>query len=123
MLSNDLCQAFSASKKLLEVINFDENKLILHNARFTPLKDLEKLYPNEVEFQSRNNILHTNYLDFVNSLDKILYYDQRTYLSSLLNRLDKMSMAASLEGRVPFLDYRIIEWSYSIPDSIKIKFF
>ena len=35
--------------------------------------------------------------------------NQKTYLVSILNRRDKMSMAASVEARVPFLDYRIAE--------------
>lgn len=39
----------------------------------------------------------------------------------LLMRVDKMSMGVSLEGRVPFLDYKFIELAMSIPESIKTK--
>ena len=39
----------------------------------------------------------------------------------LLMRMDKMSMGNSLEGRVPFLDHKFVEFSMSIPDTYKIK--
>ncbi|MHB9129405.1 MAG: asparagine synthase-related protein, partial [Candidatus Humimicrobiaceae bacterium] len=39
----------------------------------------------------------------------------------LLMRVDKMSMAASLEARVPFLDHKFVELAMSIPQDIKTK--
>ncbi len=39
----------------------------------------------------------------------------------LLMRVDKMSMAASLEARAPFLDHKFVELAMSIPQSIKAK--
>ena len=39
----------------------------------------------------------------------------------LLMRVDKMSMAVSLEARVPFLDHKFVEFAMSIPDSVKTK--
>lgn len=47
--------------------------------------------------------------------------DQSTYLLSILNRQDKMSMAASIESRVPFLDYRIVEFANNLPERYKLK--
>lgn len=52
---------------------------------------------------------------------KISWLDLKTYLPPLLLRQDKMGMAANLEGRVPFLDYRLVEFGLSLPD--KLKFF
>ena len=49
--------------------------------------------------------------------------DQRNYLVSILNRQDKMSMATSIESRVPLLDYRIVEFANRIPSSYKIQLF
>ena len=40
-------------------------------------------------------------------LDRLLYFQLKTYLLALLMKQDKMSMAASVESRVPFLDFRI----------------
>ncbi len=45
--------------------------------------------------------------------------DFRTYLVSILNRQDKMSMATSLEARVPFLDNEIIDFARSLPLAYK----
>lgn len=43
------------------------------------------------------------------SLRQAMYADQHTFLCSLLDRNDRMTMGASIECRVPFLDYRIVE--------------
>jgi len=39
----------------------------------------------------------------------------------LLMRADKMSMAASLEARVPYLDHQLVEFMLHVPDSVKVK--
>jgi len=43
------------------------------------------------------------------AFDKCLYHDLRIYLPSLLHQEDRVSMALSIESRVPFLDHRIVE--------------
>ncbi len=51
-----------------------------------------------------------------------LYMDAKMYLADQLLLLqDKMSMAASLEARVPFMDYRLVELAATIPASMKIR--
>lgn len=52
-------------------------------------------------------------------LRQVALLDQLTYLVSILNRQDKMSMAASIESRVPLLDYRIVEFANRLPDNMK----
>ncbi|MGJ8682408.1 asparagine synthase (glutamine-hydrolyzing) [Paraglaciecola sp.] len=55
-------------------------------------------------------------------LNKMLYFDTKTWLvDDLLIKADRMSMAASLELRVPFLDYRLVEFAATIPSHHKIK--
>jgi asparagine synthase (glutamine-hydrolysing) len=54
-------------------------------------------------------------------LDRMLYADQKTYLVELLMKQDQMSMACSIESRVPFLDYTFVEFAMTIPDSLKIR--
>ena len=56
-------------------------------------------------------------------LDRLWRLDLRTYLVSLLHRMDKMTMAASIEARVPFLDHRLVEWALRVPASMKLHGF
>ena len=48
--------------------------------------------------------------------DKQVKYEMLTYLPDLLIRQDKMSMAHSIENRVPFLDNNVVENAFSIPE-------
>src|SRR5206468_379705 len=55
-------------------------------------------------------------------LNWMTYLDLRLRLPELLlMRVDKMSMGVSLEGRVPFLDHKFVEFAMSIPENMKIK--
>jgi asparagine synthase (glutamine-hydrolysing) len=56
-----------------------------------------------------------------NALERLLTYEQRTYLVELLVRQDKMCMAHSVENRVPMLDHRIVELAKRIPTRLKIS--
>lgn len=52
--------------------------------------------------------------------DKLVKYEMTTYLPDLLLRQDKMSMANSIENRVPFLDNDVVEASFQIPYEMMI---
>jgi asparagine synthase (glutamine-hydrolysing) len=71
--------------------------------------------------------IYANYLGYWESrpeatvLSRMLYADQKTYLVELLMKQDQMSMAASIESRVPFLDHQLVEFAMSIPDALKIR--
>jgi asparagine synthase (glutamine-hydrolysing) len=54
-------------------------------------------------------------------LDKLLYVDTKTYLHELLMKQDQMSMAASIESRVPFLDYKLVELTAKMPAEMKLR--
>jgi asparagine synthase (glutamine-hydrolysing) len=54
-------------------------------------------------------------------LDKLLAADMKTYLHELLMKQDQMSMAASLETRVPFLDHKLVEFAARMPDAMKLR--
>jgi asparagine synthase (glutamine-hydrolysing) len=54
-------------------------------------------------------------------LSRLLYSDQKTYLVELLMKQDQMSMAASIESRVPFLDHTFVEFAATIPSRLKIR--
>jgi asparagine synthase (glutamine-hydrolysing) len=54
-------------------------------------------------------------------LPRMLYTDQKTYLVELLMKQDQMSMATSIESRVPFLDHHFVEFSTRVPAHLKIR--
>jgi asparagine synthase (glutamine-hydrolysing) len=54
-------------------------------------------------------------------LQRLLYTDIKTYMVELLMKQDNMSMAASIESRVPFLDHVLVEWATRVPSSIQIR--
>jgi asparagine synthase (glutamine-hydrolysing) len=56
------------------------------------------------------------------NLSSMLYLDTKIWLpDNLLMKADKMTMAASLESRLPLLDYKLIEYAASIPSNVKVK--
>ncbi len=54
-------------------------------------------------------------------LNKLLYTDTKTYLHELLMKQDQMSMAASIESRVPFLDHPLVEFVARLPERLKLR--
>jgi asparagine synthase (glutamine-hydrolysing) len=57
------------------------------------------------------------------SLDRIIYVDLKTSLPDLLLLTDKMTMAASIECRAPFVDHELVELTSRIPSSLKVRGF
>lgn len=56
------------------------------------------------------------------ALRRILYFDQASWLpDNLLERTDRMTMAASIEARVPFLDHELAEFVSSLPDRYRMR--
>lgn len=55
------------------------------------------------------------------TLGRLLYSDIKTYLVELCMKQDQMSMSASLESRVPFLDHSFVEFAATVPDSLKLN--
>ncbi len=65
---------------------------------------------------------HYNACDSDNPLDRMLYLDMKTYLvDDILVKVDRMSMANSLEVRAPLLDHRLWEFLATIPPRYKLK--
>ncbi len=54
-------------------------------------------------------------------LQRLLYTDIKTYLVELLMKQDNMSMAASIESRVPFLDHVLVEFASQVPQEVQLK--
>jgi asparagine synthase (glutamine-hydrolysing) len=71
--------------------------------------------PSRTYFDARNGA--------TTLLDRVLYTDVKTYLVELLMKQDQMSMAASIESRVPFLDHKLVEFAALLPDRLKLRGF
>jgi len=60
--------------------------------------------------------------DAADPINRMLYVDTKLWLADdLLARGDKMSMAASLEARVPLLDHRLVEFAATLPADLKVR--
>jgi len=82
--------------------------------RFANLTSWEILEPIRKRFMEK--AWEKSHLNWMSYLDLNLRLPEL-----LLMRIDKMSMGVSLEGRVPFLDYKFVELAMSIPASVKTK--
>ncbi|HOS47131.1 MAG TPA: asparagine synthase (glutamine-hydrolyzing) [Bacteroidia bacterium] len=84
---------------------------------------------NEINLLMGNNSnsLHTVFDDDsllsnkVSILNKVLAVEYKSYLvDDILQKVDRATMSASLEGREPFLDHRLVEYVAKLPDSYKL---
>jgi asparagine synthase (glutamine-hydrolysing) len=74
---------------------------------FYTIPPLNKLYPQ---------------LDRFDDISGELYLDLKSYLvDDILVKLDRMSMATSLETRVPLIDHKVVEFAFQIPGHLKLK--
>lgn len=74
------------------------------------------LQPQE-DFAYRNLVAAEAKLYSDEPVRQAMYLDQHTFLTSLLDRNDRMTMGASIECRTPFLDYRLVEMAAVLPTS------
>jgi len=110
--------------KLKSFLSTSINDAILFNSSPIGIKNIKQYWPNidKTGYSFRADLLSG--LDHSScQLEKVSKLDQNSYLVSILNRQDKMSMAASIESRVPFLDYRVVEFANSLPAKYKINGF
>ena len=65
---------------------------------------------------------HVRGKQFDDALSLVQYLDFKTYLpGDILTKVDRASMAHSLEVRTPFLDYELVEWAASLPADVKLS--
>ncbi|MGD0280161.1 MAG: asparagine synthase-related protein, partial [Smithella sp.] len=76
---------------------------------------------DDINIPCRMEELNKSWQKDLDIADNMLLFDQQTYLQSILTMKDKMSMAASMEIRVPILDNEMISLAQTIPARIKLK--
>lgn len=90
--------------------------------------DNDKMINDDFIYAAPRTNPYRDYLDHYNrfpasdTINRMLYTDTNTYLEELLMKQDKMSMATSIESRVPFLDHKLVEYAATLPSSMKVKF-
>jgi asparagine synthase (glutamine-hydrolysing) len=97
----------------------EEDYFIKYRAAL-PLNEFERFNPNanlDAVWEQRRNLYPNNQ----NRLAQIRYYDMKTWLVNILNMQDKMTMAHSIENRVPFLDKNLINFVFSQSSDLFVK--
>ncbi len=79
----------------------------------------KSIYINNPE--SSSNYIKNYFSNNDNVFDSINKFELDNFLIKNLHYMDRMCMANSVEGRVPFLDYRIVEFAFSLPRSYKLS--
>ena len=89
--------------------------------------ELRSLYTPDVREALRDGVAGSEHLDYfaevpdADPLNRILYVDWKTFLPELnLAYCDKMSMAASIETRVPYLDNEVVDFMLTVPPELKL---
>lgn len=104
--------------RFLELGSLDQ--FVLFNACDVLPADLEQLgFPITSHFPYREQVLEEARALYPRDFARqAMYSDQHTFLCSVLDRNDRMTMGASVECRVPFLDYRLVEMLAALPSSV-----
>ena len=116
-------------KRLEQLTHIDRRASILRWGSYFSPDQRRNLWRPEVwkESQAHNaevwlTALYEKLKDPAGRLDRTLYCDVNSYLpGDLLVKSDRMSMAASLEGRSPFLDHELVEWVARLPEKWKLQ--
>ncbi len=103
----------------------ERNRLLLpHMTNYFSTEEKRSLWPDVADFRDSEEIV-AGYYERSQSrdpLNQVLYaYSQDWLVEDLLMKADKMTMANSIELRVPFLDHRMVEWLASRPAERKVR--
>lgn len=104
----------------VESIYFD-NFSVFSRTRQNKLFSPETLARMEQSDPYQTTLDYIRESDAVTLLDQLLAADMKTYLHELLMKQDQMSMAASIESRVPFLDHKLVEFAARLPERMKLR--
>ena len=138
-IPKSLSFAFDWTSKLLpdKYLRLKHNLKSIGDFKSSNLKNSHAFFLNvmseKMNYESLNKFLYLDGIqqyktifdesltkNFISELDELLYTDYKTYLpNNILTKVDRSSMSASLEGREPLLDHRIIEYAAQLPDQYK----
>jgi asparagine synthase (glutamine-hydrolysing) len=116
------------AKRLLKGQRFYKSRddLFISSSQFVSDEDLSGLRPSRyrsdirIAYRNRRSIMHMMHRG--NGLRRYLNYEMVTYMQDILMRTDKMSMASSIEVRVPYLMPELLEFLQSVPESQLVNY-
>ena len=111
--------AGSRLERLKRAFAVAPQKAIRELARYVPDDELKPILGSDITTFTADRTAPLNAQDDL--VAEVLEQDQRNYIQSVLNRLDKASMAFGVEARVPLLDHRILEFAAEVPTALKIR--
>jgi len=110
------------AKLLLSYLNKSKTEEDNYIRTILTISDLDKpdIFPFKVD--NVEELIKKTYLNNLDIVNQFTNWDLKYQLPNQYNmKIDKMAMAASLEARMPFLDYKIVEWASCIPSELKLK--
>ncbi len=106
-----------SEKELEDIVNvfndmvWEEDRITLQKAKTWQYQEARSLYK-----------VDSTHWDDLDSLNKVLYWQtHKSVLPSILRNSDRHAMASGVEIRMPFLDYRIVSFAFSIPWTSKLR--
>ena len=115
-----LSRTFLCMEPQIEAIYFDNFSVFSRAMQ-------QRLFTGEARERMRDRDPYRSSLELIREsdstelLDQLLSADLKTYLHELLMKQDQMSMAASIESRVPFLDHKLVEFAAQLPVNMKLR--
>ncbi|WP_416306675.1 XrtA/PEP-CTERM system amidotransferase [Neptunicella sp. SCSIO 80796] len=124
----DWAPKFLRAKSTFQALQRDALAAYLHTMSFVPDQRRSQLFSDgfKQELGGYHALevfkRHANDFDGDDALSLIQYLDMKTYLpGDILTKVDRASMAHSLEVRVPLIDHKFLEWSNKIPSKYKLQ--
>tara|TARA_B100000131_G_scaffold308528_1_gene338002 strand:- start:2262 stop:4202 length:1941 start_codon:yes stop_codon:yes gene_type:complete len=94
---------------------------------YISFKDKKELLHESLDLESIEQKFSDKFLSYFDELkddsyyNKLMYTFEKIHIVGLLHRVDTTTMATSVEARVPFVDHRLVEFSFTIPLKYKLK--
>jgi asparagine synthase (glutamine-hydrolysing) len=125
--TNRIGNALRLARKFVDASDHDLRTFWANRVSFLPVYD-GPIFTGDMRGATRSTYSSESFEDYwtrteaFSPVDRLCYMDIKMYMcEQLLMLQDKMSMAVSLEARVPMLDHRLVELAASIPDEVKLE--
>ncbi|OYT11231.1 MAG: asparagine synthase (glutamine-hydrolyzing) [Bacteroidetes bacterium 4572_112] len=99
--------------KLYKYMSLDDKKMFMSKEFIKSTNNDKPLYDYFAKHFKQSSSLSLS--------EQYMWVFEKIHIQGLLNRLDMTTMAASVEGRVPFVDHKLIEFAFNVPLKYKLK--